>query len=106
MHSHRCKYCALQGVSTVWHHDDSKRGDLSAHTCPRCGKQEWEQYQHVSGGLPVGGVQFGHAGHASPWPFGDKIEGALRIGAGVLLLGVAVILFVRAIQLARGGNAE
>lgn len=47
MHAHKCKACNF-----IWFHNDANAGNVQSHTCPNCGKVEWEQYQHRSGELP------------------------------------------------------
>lgn len=46
-HLHRC-----QGCGSIWGHGNMMEGDVAAHKCPKCGKQEWRVYQ--GGGRPQG----------------------------------------------------
>jgi len=39
-HQHKC-----QGCHTVWRHADACAGDVAAHTCKKCGRQEWPMYR-------------------------------------------------------------
>ncbi len=34
-HTHRCS------AGHEWSHSDASRGDVAAHTCPQCGRQDW-----------------------------------------------------------------
>lgn len=39
MHKHKCSSCG-----TIWQHSDSCGDDDLAHSCPRCGIQQWDKY--------------------------------------------------------------
>ena len=41
-HSHRCPY-----DGTVWSHTAASHGDARAHTCPTCGRVQWDVYQQT-----------------------------------------------------------
>jgi predicted RNA-binding Zn-ribbon protein involved in translation (DUF1610 family) len=43
-HSHRCSSCG-----TIWSHTDASYGDRAAHSCPQCGKVQWQIYQRNVG---------------------------------------------------------
>lgn len=38
-HLHRCQNCGV-----IWGHGNMMAGDVEAHVCPGCGKQEWRVY--------------------------------------------------------------
>lgn len=40
MHKHRCDHCG-----SVWRHTEARKGDVKAHTCPICGRQQWFVYE-------------------------------------------------------------
>ena len=52
IHAHICKKCLSDGVEQIWIHEDLKRGDIQAHTCPRCGTVEWQKFMVPVGQLP------------------------------------------------------
>ena len=39
-HSHRCAACG-----TIWAHADDSFGKVADHTCPNCGRVQWQVYQ-------------------------------------------------------------
>lgn len=38
LHSHRCAACGA-----VWSHGSDSHGNRAAHTCPRCGRIQWQR---------------------------------------------------------------
>lgn len=38
-HLHKC-----DGCSCIWEHSDKMGGDQKAHTCPKCGAEQWRKY--------------------------------------------------------------
>jgi predicted Zn-ribbon and HTH transcriptional regulator len=39
MHSHKCGKCGF-----VWEHANEFKGNVKAHTCPKCETEQWERY--------------------------------------------------------------
>lgn len=55
IHAHRCKACAEKGEQVIWMHTEACKGVVAAHTCPKCGssqKENWQQFLVEPGKLP------------------------------------------------------
>ncbi len=38
-HKHKCSNCG-----NAWKHSNKNLGDVKAHTCSKCGEEEWDKY--------------------------------------------------------------
>lgn len=50
-HKHQCPACA-----TTWKHSDNYFGNVEAHSCPRCGTEQWDKlldYESITVELDV-----------------------------------------------------
>ncbi len=68
-------------------------GDIAAHKCPKCGKQEWRVYQ--GGGRPQGQAR-AHVVVQRSW-ISEAIDYAL-LAAGVLMVAYLGMIFVRELR--------
>jgi hypothetical protein len=74
----------------VWIHGDCKKGNLPAHTCPKCGNQEWEKWMVAVGNLPR------HAPVAQGAPLMViPLYEAITVFAAVIILVVLMIELVK-----------
>lgn len=48
-HRHQCPFCTY-----TWGHNENSSGNLSAHTCPKCGKVLPGHWYHYNGPTPAG----------------------------------------------------
>lgn len=98
MHAHRCENCHKNGVQTIWVHSDACKGNVQAHTCPKCGKVEWRQYQvpiaHRGGAAPSNGE------HAQLVSGADVFELMWHGAAQFLNLAVMTVLLIYFVALA------
>ena len=78
-HLHRCQNCG-----TIWGHGNMMVGDVEAHKCPRCGKQEWRVY---SGGKSHAAQTRPQAGSRSTfWEYMEVVLPVALLAAGFCLL--------------------
>lgn len=49
IHSHRCQAC-----NVTWSHTDASYGNRTAHSCPNCGRVEWDIVVPTTNSCPGG----------------------------------------------------
>lgn len=54
-HKHKCLNCNF-----IWAHGEGMRGNIEAHTCPKCGKRIWSYYHGRARANFVGCGPVGH----------------------------------------------
>lgn len=99
MHAHKCEACAKNGEEVIWIHPDTCRGQVHAHTCPKCGKVEWKQCRVESAKLPqVQTVQHGPSNL-------ETMLGYIVLAVGLAMLAYSAYVFITEKRKAKGNVA-